>query len=123
MVVSFSKTIDFNFNHDSSSEIRFAKNAYGQMGVIPQNYVQAVADPPEPAEPPPSSSTFSGSGYPNLDTFNGNNTNNARLSSSSFGHTYMNPSDMGNWQPQEQPAWAPPPPVQQPPPVYNVRFL
>ncbi|CAF3611984.1 unnamed protein product [Adineta steineri] len=92
----------------------YAKNSSEKVGVIPENYVQALADPPEPNEPPPPPppmSTFANSNnnYPNLDVFNSNNN----VAKSSFPppydqHQYMNPNTYNNWQAPEQPAWQAP---------------
>jgi hypothetical protein len=83
---------------------RYAKSAAGQVGVIPENYVQALADPPEPNEPPPPLSTFSNPNnhYPNLDGIHSNN-NTSRTSTPSsyppppYDHQYMNPAPSNNW--------------------------
>jgi len=90
---------------------RYAKNSSGQVGVIPENYVQAVADPPEPNEPPPPLSTFS-SPYPNLDGFNSNNNGPRTSYPPPYDqHQYMNPAtynnNTNNWQTQshETSAW------------------
>ncbi|CAF0928284.1 unnamed protein product [Adineta ricciae] len=97
----------------------YAKNSSGRMGVIPENYVQALADPPEPNEPPPAMSTFShtNNNYPNLDVF-GSNNNTAKSSYSPPAydqHQYMNPGTYtNNWQAQDTSAWASSPPL--PPP-------
>jgi hypothetical protein len=89
--------------------IRYAKSSSGQVGVIPENYVQALADPPEPNEPPPPLSTFSHSNnnYPNLDVFNSNSNNTSRTSTQpnyppppAYDHQYMNPTTYNNWQAQ-----------------------
>ena len=105
---------------------RYAKNSSGRMGVIPENYVQALADPPEPNEPPPAMSTFShtSNNYPNLDAF-GNNNNTAKSSYSPPAydqHQYMNPgTHTNNWQTQEISPWALAPPL--PPQLTNVRHI
>lgn len=85
---------------------RYAKSSSGQVGVIPENYVQAVADPPEPKEPPPQISTFSNA-YPNLDGFpsiNGSRTSNPPPYDP---HQYINPATYSNtsWQSQETSPW------------------
>lgn len=83
------------------------------MGVIPENYVQALADPPEPNEPPPPLSTFS-SPYPNLDGFNNNTNNTARTSNPSpyDQHQYMNPATYNNtWQSHDTTPWPSSPPA------------
>lgn len=87
------------------------------MGVIPENYVQALADPPEPNEPPPLT-TFN-QGHSTSNTYNGNN--NPRTSfPPAYDEHYMNSGSIGNWQPNEPKAWSPPPPPQQP---YAVRYM
>lgn len=102
-------------------EIRYAKNAYGQMGVIPENYVQALADPPEPNEPPPLT-TFN-QGHSSSNAYNGNN-NNARTSfPPPYDHQYMNPASTGNWQSHEPTTWSPPPPPQQQPTVRYMHYF
>ncbi|CAF0776928.1 unnamed protein product [Rotaria sp. Silwood1] len=100
----------------------FAKNSSGQVGVIPENYVQALADPPEPNEPPPPLSTFSNTNntYLNKDIFNSNN-NLSKTSSIPSSHPpsydppqYMNPTSYNNWQPIDSSTWqsSSPSPVQ-----------
>ncbi|UJR37399.1 hypothetical protein I4U23_030104 [Adineta vaga] len=94
----------------------FAKSSYGQVGVIPENYVEALVDPPEPNEPPPALSTFShtNNNYPNLDVLSSNNN----TSQSTYPpppydqHQYMNPATYtNNWQSQETSAWPSSPPL------------
>jgi len=83
------------------------------MGVIPENYVQALADPPEPIEPPPPPpplATFSSS-YPHPGAQNGNN-NMSRTPFATAHYdegSYMNSSTVNNW-----------PSV---PPQANVRYM
>ena len=101
---------------------RFAKNSFGEIGVIPENYVQALADPPEPTEPPPSFSTFSNN-YPNLDTFNGNGTRSAYQpqppSYDQHSSMYPQPNYMNNnsWQTSDTTPW------QASAPTMNVRWI
>ncbi|CAF1236556.1 unnamed protein product [Adineta ricciae] len=101
----------------------YAKNSSGRMGVIPENYVQALADPPEPNEPPPAMSTFShtNNNYPNLDVFgSNNNTTKSSYSPPAYDqHQYMNPGTYtNNWQTQEASAWPSSPPL--PPQLTNL---
>ena len=98
MVVSFIDLEEAKSARLRSS--RYAKNAVGQVGVIPENYVETLADPPEPQEPPPLMTTFSHSSttspplYPSSDIYH--NTN--RTSYPDPPH-YMNPMAIGNsWQ-------------------------
>ena len=89
------------------TSIRYAKNASGQVGVIPENYVQALADPPEPNEPPPPFSTFSTANH-SMDTFSHNaNTSRSSYQSNADPPLYMNPVVTNNWQPPELPSWSP----------------
>lgn len=89
------------------TSIRYAKNASGHVGVIPENYVQALADPPEPNEPPPSFSTFSTANH-SMDTFNHNaNTSRSSYQSNADPPLYMNPVVTNSWQPPELPSWSP----------------
>ena len=89
--------------------IRYAKNTSGKLGVVPENYVQALADPPEPNEPPPPVSYPSlNRSYPSYDS-NSSSNNNSRASyqSNSDPHHYMNPEAMTNWSAPELPSWTP----------------
>ncbi|CAF3985360.1 unnamed protein product [Rotaria sp. Silwood2] len=100
----------------------YAKNSAGQVGVIPENYVQALADPPEPNEPPPPPPLFTFSNpnntYLNKDLFNPNN--NVSKPAIPPSHPppydppqYMNPTTTISWQPVEPSAWpSSPSPVQ-----------
>jgi len=102
---------------------RYAKNSSGRVGVIPENYVQALADPPEPNEPPPPLSTFSNTNniFPSLDGFGSSNNNASRTSNPPpyDSHQYMNPASYNNWQPQESAAW----PSLSSSPQPNVRYI
>lgn len=89
----------------------YAKNSSGEVGVIPENYVQALADPPEPNEPPPSFSTFSNN-YPNLNAFdsNGNSGRTAYHQPPSYEqHSSMYPQtnymNTNSWQAQDTTPW------------------
>jgi hypothetical protein len=93
------------------TSIRYAKNSSGQVGVIPENYVQALADPPEPNEPPPPLSSFSSSNhsmYPSMDTHHNNaNTSRSSIQSNVEPPLYMNPNAANNWPAPDLPAWSP----------------
>lgn len=95
---------------------RYAKNSAGQVGVIPENYVQASDDPPEPSVPPPPPASV----YPSFDGFNGNTNHSDSRSSNPppyKPHTYMNPSSYGdtNWSSNNSTPWPSSPQV-------NVRY-
>ncbi|CAF3401772.1 unnamed protein product [Rotaria socialis] len=89
----------------------YAKSASGKVGVIPQNYVEALSDLPEPNEPPPPPlSSFSNPAnvYFNRDLTN-TNFNTSKTSIPTFDPPqYMNPTTYSNWQSQDPPAWSPP---------------
>ncbi|CAF1281027.1 unnamed protein product [Rotaria sordida] len=95
----------------------YAKSSSGQVGVIPENYVQALADPPEPNEPPPPLLTFSNPNntYLNRDIFNSNNNvpkpSSPPIHSPSYDPPqYMNPTNFNTWQSTDSSAWPPPTP-------------
>ncbi|MCC7159899.1 MAG: hypothetical protein IT281_10225 [Ignavibacteria bacterium] len=92
---------------------RYAQSASGKVGVIPQNYVEALSDLPEPNEPPPpplSSFSNPANTYLNRDLTN-TNYNTSKPSSQTPPNDppqYMNPSPYNNWQSQDPPAWSAP---------------
>jgi hypothetical protein len=105
MVVRKTWTFIVSINRcELNRSIRYAKNATGKIGVIPENYVQALADPPEPNEPPPPLSTFSyntqQSNSFNREIFN-SATNASRSSHQPVvdEHQYMNPEAFNDWLP------------------------
>lgn len=84
---------------------RYARNNAGNFGVIPENYVESLLDPPEPNEPPPplppypaSISSFSSHG-----SYNNGNNNRSNYSPNVDSHEYMNPASLGNWAAQSDP--------------------
>jgi len=79
----------------------YAKNSSGRVGVIPENYVETLADPPEPQEPPPPLATFAHSSassplYPSSDLY----TNFNRTSYNDQPPSYLNQTSSitNNWQ-------------------------
>ncbi len=99
--------------------IRFARSSTGKVGVIPENYVLALHDPPEPTVPPPPVSSYLNQNpKPGLYNGNGNTSRSSGGSGQYDPPTYMNPIDGNrNWQAPETPAWPAAPPL----PSGNVR--